>query len=86
MVGNQRCTLHRGWKRCGGLFLVRVLLFMMSRRADAGPSPKVKVPAGAKRANHRASPDLAIAPDFDGETNVTRDEIQRLFDGALRVR
>ena len=59
---------------------------MMSRRADDGSTQPVEVPPEAGRTPQRASPDLALGPDDNGKDKVSREEIQRLFGRALRVR
>ncbi|MGJ8596471.1 hypothetical protein [Sulfitobacter sp.] len=79
------------------MFLVRVMLFMMSRMA--GP---VEAASGAEASvnatsDHRVSPrikatspvrgDMGYSPvDADAEGGVTREEMVKLFGNALRVR
>lgn len=74
------------------LFFVRVILFFMSRGADDAVVPAVPKPIEKPRASHRTSSrHESIAPTEmpdspEGDDAVTREEILKLFGGALRVR
>jgi len=59
---------------------------MMSRRADDGDAPKVERVAEPVRPSRRTSGENTVASGSRAGGNVTREEIQRLFGTALRVR
>jgi len=59
---------------------------MMSRRADDGDAPKVERVAEPVRPNRRTSGESTAASGSRAGGNVTREEMQRLFGTALRVR
>ncbi|MEP2920062.1 hypothetical protein [Sulfitobacter sp.] len=59
---------------------------MMSRRADDGDAPKVERVAEPVRPNCRTSGESTAASGSRAGGNVTREEMQRLFGTALRVR
>lgn len=75
------------------MFFVRVILFMMSRRADDAVVPSLAKPNHSSSDSRRTSTrHKSIEPthslhnaDFDNDT-VTREEMLKLFGGALRVR
>lgn len=74
------------------VFLVRVILFMMSRRAADAGSPAAKPAADAMELSRRARLTATRESSGAGEVNhgadgpITREEMTRLFGNALRVR
>lgn len=91
-----------GQKGAVVVFLVRVILFMMSRRAqDTGAKVPSPAPNGPQK-THRARPrpkrrearrevppcQSRTEPGIEGQQGgpITREEMTRLFGNALRVR
>ena len=63
-----------------------MILFMMSRRAEDGEFREAEQPAETVRPNHRTLTENTVSAQRDISGNVTREEMQRLFGTALRVR
>lgn len=71
------------------LFFVRVILFFMSRTADDVEVPKLAEHSAVERADHRPTSHHDYISPTAAQSNddaVTRDEMMKLFGGALRVR
>jgi hypothetical protein len=71
------------------LFFVRVILFFMSRTADDVEVPKMAEHSEVTRADHRPTSHYDYTSSKAAQSSddlVTRDEMMKLFGGALRVR
>ncbi|MEP1766253.1 MAG: hypothetical protein ABJJ53_06365 [Sulfitobacter sp.] len=92
--GLQAIVVRRGslvnveWYR--KLFFVRIILFLISRRAedavvsDSEPLKHVAVPAESKHEDINPTHSPQYGPE--GDEAVTREEMMKLFGNALRVR
>jgi hypothetical protein len=74
------------------MFLVRVILFFMSRRTDrSGIVALSDMPHAPRRSHRTSSPRKMTIRDkaqegLPAEGSVTREEMTRLFGNALRIR